>query len=222
MLNLHHLCLRFYRNFGRIKAMIITYYGASCFKVQSGETVIVFNPPSKESNYKSPRFSADLVLISLNHKDYNGKEEISAKKESGPFIIDGKGEYEIGGVYIKGISAPNALNTIYVLSFENIFLCHLGAFKGNLNPELKEEIGKVDILFVPTNNGELLDATEAAQVATNIEPKIVLPMHYEPGQLKKILKEFGAEEVKPIDKLTIKKKDLAEEKTEVVILEPVV
>lgn len=201
--------------------MIITYYGASCFKIQSGETVIVFNPPSKESDYKSPRFSADIVLISINHKDYNGKEEIGAKGESGPFAIEGKGEYEIGDVYIKGISVPGVANIIYVLSFENISLCHLGAFGGSLSPELKEEIGKIDILFIPSAAGELLGAAEAAQVATIIEPKIVLPMHYEPEQLKKILKEFGAEEVKPIDKLTIKKKDLAEEKTGVVVLEKI-
>ena len=56
--------------------MVITYYGASCFKVQSGETVLAFNPPSKESEFKSPRFAADIVLVSSNHKDYNGWENI--------------------------------------------------------------------------------------------------------------------------------------------------
>lgn len=203
--------------------MTIAYYGASCFKVQSGETVIVFNPPSKESEYKSPRFGADIVLISINHKDYNGWKEIGIKGESKPVVIDGKGEYEIGDVYIRGIGGQqDLLNTIYTVSFEGVSLCHLGAFGGALSPELKEEIGKVDILFVPVGQGELLDEAGAAQAATNIGPRIVLPMHYDSSQLKKFLKEFGSEETKPSDKLTLKKKDMAEEKTEVVILEPVV
>ena len=201
--------------------MVITYYGASCFKVQSGETVIVFNPPSKESKYKSPRFSADIVLVSFNDKDYNGTDSIAGKNSPVPFAVSGKGEYEIGGIYIKGIGAPGALNTIYTLNFENIFLCHLGAFNGDLSPGLKEEIGKIDILFIPVGRDELLLAPEASQIATNIEPRIVLPMHYEADQLKKFLKEFGSEGAEPIDKLTIKKKDLTEDKTEVVVLKKI-
>ena len=214
--------------------MIITYYGAFCFKVQSGETVIAFNPPSKESEYKSPRFSADIVLISVNHKDYNGWSELSGKNGAKPFVIEGGGEYEIGGVNVRGINADK-FNTIYALSFEDISLCHLGAFGGTLSPEQKEEIGKIDILFIPIaapdmpdgsrggrEQGEFLDAPKAAQIAAGIEPRIVVPMRYETAQLKKFLKEFGSEEIKSSDKLTLKKKDLAEAKTEVVILEPVV
>ena len=88
--------------------MVITYYGAGCFKVQSGETVLAFNPPSKESEFKSPRFASDIVLVSSNHKDYNGWENLPGKAEgSKPFVAEGNGEYEISGIYIKA-SAPTA------------------------------------------------------------------------------------------------------------------
>ena len=196
--------------------MVITYYGAACFRVQSGETVIAFAPPSKESKFKTPRFQTDIALINPNHPDYNGRDVLSAKDEKKPvFVIDGPGEYEISGIYIKGISIP----VIYVLSLENIILCHLGGFiEKNLRPEIKEEIGEVDVLFVPIDED---DGQKAAQLISQIEPKIAIPMNYKEADLKHFLKEFGNNSIKPEEKLTIKKKDLSEEKTQVVVLSPV-
>jgi len=196
--------------------MVITYYGAACFRVQSGETVIAFAPPSKESKFKAPRFQTDIALINCEHPDYNGRDVLSAKDEKKPvFVIDGPGEYEISGIYIKGISIP----VIYVLSLENISLCHLGAFiEKNLGPEIKEEIGEVDVLFVPIDED---DGQKAAQLISQIEPKIAIPMNYKEADLKQFLKEFGNGSIKPEEKLTIKKKDLSEEKTQVVVLSPV-
>jgi len=196
--------------------MVITYYGAACFRVQSGETVIAFAPPSKESKFKAPRFQTDIALINCNHPDYNGRDVLSAKDEKKPvFIIDGAGEYEVAGIYIKGISTP----TIYIVSFEDIVLCHLGAFtEKNLGPEIKEEIGEVDVLFVPIDEN---DGQKAAWLISQIEPKIAIPMNYKEADLKHFLKEFGNNSIKPEEKLTIKKKDLSEEKTQVVALSPV-
>lgn len=203
--------------------MIITYYGALCFKIQSGETVIAFNPPSKESEYKSPRFASDIVLISANDKDYNGAESISSKKEGGrPFVIDGKGEYEIGGVYIKGIGVNWSLNTVYVLSIEDISICHLGAMSKEFDPGVKEEIGEVDILIAPIGGKNLLDPQKAAGAAAHLEPKIVIPANYDESHLKQFIKEFGAEMPSPAEKLTIKKKDLTDKKAEIIVLKSTV
>lgn len=195
--------------------MVITYYGASCFKVQSGETVLVFNPPSKESEFKSPRFQADAVLISANHKDYNGWENIPGREEGKPaFVIDGPGEYEIKGLGVKGWF--DGLNTIYVLMLEDVSLCHLGAFKEKeIEPEIKEEIAEVDILFIPVSED---DGQRAAQIVSQVEPKIAIPMHYKESNLKKFLKEFGNGSIKPVEKLVIKKKDLGAKETQVVVV----
>ena len=123
--------------------MIITYYGAGCFKVQSGETVLAFNPPSKESEFKSPRFASDIVLVSSNHKDYNGWENIPGKTEgSKPFVADGRGEYEISGIYIKGIGSNGRNNTVYSLNLEDIAICHLGGFEQRNGPQLERSGGR--------------------------------------------------------------------------------
>ena len=203
--------------------MVITYYGAACFKVQSGETVLAFNPPSKESEYKSPRFSSDIVLVSSNHKDYNGWENLPGKAEgSKPFVADGNGEYEISGIYIKGIGSNGHDNTVYTLTLEDISICHLGALSKEMDPSLKEAVGEVDILFIPIGGGELLDPQKAAGAAIHLEAKIVIPMNYNESQLKQFIKECGSGETAAAEKLTIKKKDLAEKKGEVVVLKPAV
>ena len=202
--------------------MVITYYGAACFKVQSGETVLAFNPPSKESEYKSPRFASDIVLVSSNHKDYNGWENLPGKAEgSKPFVADGNGEYEISGIYIKGIGSNGRNNTVYSLVLEDISICHLGALSKEMDPSLKEAVGEADILFIPIGGGELLDPQKAAGAAIHLEAKVVIPMNYDESQLKQFIKEFGAGGTVAADKLTIKKKDLAEKKGEVVVLKPV-
>ena len=201
--------------------MVITYYGALCFKVQSGETVLAFNPPSKESEHKPPRFASDIVLVSSNHKDCNGWENLPGKTEGGkPFVINGQGEYEISGVYIKGIGTNGLDNVVYTLALEDISICHLGALSKEMDPKLKEEVGEVDILFIPIGGGELLDPQRAAGAAIHLEAKVVIPMHYNENQLKQFIKEFGASGVAPAEKLTIKKKDLADKKGEIVILKP--
>lgn len=197
--------------------MVITYYGVSCFKVQSGEAVVVFNPPSKESEFKSPRFASDIVLISSHDKDFNGWENIPGKSEGIlPFIVDGPGEYEVKATSINGIQ--NNSNTIYNLFLEDVSLCHLGVFDEKRNtPEISEKIGEIDILLVPVYDGQI-----AAQIATELEPKIIIPMNYKESELKKFLKELGSNGIKPVDKLTIKKKDLSGERTEAVVLLPAI
>jgi L-ascorbate metabolism protein UlaG (beta-lactamase superfamily) len=197
--------------------MVITYYGAMCFKAQAGENVIAFAPPSKNSKFKSPRFQADIVLLPSNHPDCNGWENLSSKDGGKPpFVADGAGEYEVNGIYIKGVSSP----AIYVVNFEDIILCHLGFFDSQkLTPEIKEQIGKVDILFVsiPEDDGQ-----KAADIISQIEPKIAIPMNYKDADLRQFLREFGESGVKPEEKLTIKKKDLSEEKTRIAILSPAI
>jgi hypothetical protein len=200
--------------------MVITYYGASCVKVQSGETVLVFNPPSKDSAFKSPRFQSNLILVSKNEKDFNGVDNMGSKDESKPVLaINGPGEYEAGGIHIKGILNSDNTNTIYTLSLEDIKICHLGDFREeNLSPEPKEEIGEVDVLFVPVQQD---DGEKAGKLITKLEPKIAIPVYFKEGDLKKFLKEMGESGTKAEDKLTIKKKELSEEKTRVVVLSPV-
>lgn len=208
--------------------MIITYLGIEFFKVQFGDITLAFNPISKDSKFKPTRFFADIALVSLNHPDMNGVENLSYNGKE-PFVISGPGEYEIKDVFIKGFASKSVyegkerINTIYSVTLENMNLCFLGALSDiNLSSEVKEALGDVDILFMPVGNEGVLDSAKAEKLAVEIEPKIIIPMHYgEVGtkdSLKKYLKEAGEENAKPIDKLTLKKKDLEGKIGDVVLL----
>ncbi len=209
--------------------MIITYHGADFFKVSFGDTTIAVNPISKDSKLKSTKFGSDITLVSLNSPEHNGAEQTSrGDRES--FLIQGPGEYEVQGVFIKGFLSNSTyggeehINTIYTVSLEGISLGFLGALTDEkLSSEAKEGLDGIDILFVPIGGDNVLDPATAHKLAVAFEPKIIIPSHFgdigDKDALKKFLKESGEEGVKPIDKLTIKKKDVEGKEGEVIILE---
>lgn len=200
--------------------MIITYFGAEFFKVQFGDITLAFNPISKDSKLKPSRFGADIVFVTANHEDFNGIDQV-AHGDKKPFLVAGPGEYEVRGVFIKGLPSEghNLINTIYTVSLENMNICFLGALN---TPELKNEtieaLDEIDILFVPIGGNGVLDAAKAYKLAVSLEPKIIIPMHYDDASLKHFLKEAG-ENPKSEAKLTIKKKDLEGKEGDVIVLE---
>jgi len=205
--------------------MIISYQGAQSFKVQFGDTVLAFDPVSKKSQFKANNFGADIALISLNHPDMNGVDQVN-RGEKEAFIINGPGEYEIQGVFIKGLSSvsnygeENKINTIYTVNFENMNLCFLGALgEANVPKETKEGIDGVDILFVPIGGEGTLSPSDAYKFAVSLEPSIIIPMNYDDKSLKAFLKEGSSEGLKPLEKLTVKKKDLEGKEGEIIVLD---
>ncbi len=210
--------------------MIITYLGGEFIKVQFGDTVLAFNPPSKDSKLKASRFGADVALVSLNHPDMNGAEQVGHSGRA-PFVISGPGEYEIKGVVVRGFPTESLfdgekrINTVYTVDLEGMKLCFLGALSSpELPSELKEELDEVDILFVPIGGDGVLTPSFAEKLSVTLEPHLVIPMHFEglgaAGSLKQFLKEAGEEKAEMQEKLTIKKKDLEGKEGEVVVLKP--
>jgi L-ascorbate metabolism protein UlaG (beta-lactamase superfamily) len=210
--------------------MVITWYGQSCFKIQSGETVIFTDPFSKETGLTPPRGQAHIVTVSHNHFDHNNVETLTGE----PLVVAGPGEYETKGINIRGIFSyhddkegkERGTNTIYVLEVEGVKICHLGDLgQKKLTDEQLEQIDEVDILLVPVGGEATIDAEEAAEIISQIEPRLVIPMHYKiPGLALKFagvepfLKEMGVAKKETVEKLTLKKKDLPTEGTEVVVL----
>jgi L-ascorbate metabolism protein UlaG (beta-lactamase superfamily) len=208
--------------------MIITYFGAEMFKVQFGDITLAFNPISKDSNFKPSRFGADIVFVSATHPDFNGIDQVT-HGEKRPFVVAGPGEYEIKGVFIKGLPSESKhggketgrdlINTIYTVSLENMNICFLGAINtSELKNETVEALDEIDILFVPIGGDGVLDAAKAYKLAVSLEPKIIIPMHYNDATLKTFLKESG-ENPKAESKLTLKKKDLEGKEGDVVVLD---
>src|SRR3989344_2643873 len=154
-----------------MQAMIITYNGLQFFKIQQGEMVLAFNPVSRSSKTGiNAHFGADLALVTTNHPDYNGIEQLS-HGERVPFVVSGPGDYEVKEIFIKG-AMSNALlagsakdgvkkkyiNTIYALSVDNINIVFLGALGDTeLSKEAREAIDGPDILFVPVGDKGMLD-----------------------------------------------------------------
>lgn len=212
--------------------MIITHHGVDFFKVSFGDTTIAVNPISKDSKIKGARFGSDITLLSLkNSLEHNGSD-VTSRGDKASFIIDGPGEYEVSGVFIKGfLSKSNyggneAINTIYTISLEGMTLGFLGALsEKDLSAEAKEALDGIDILVVPIGGNGVLDAAVSHKLAVQFEPKLIIPSHFievgDKNALKTFLKEAGEESVKPVDKLTIKKKDLDGMEGDVVVLEAI-
>ncbi len=204
--------------------MIITYHGKEFFKLQLGDTVVAYNPVSKDSKGRLTRFGADVALSSVNTIECNGFEQV-AHGDKKPFEIRGPGEYEVKGVIVRGIFSEclidkqKYVNTIYTLTLDGIKICLLGMLSGKLDAEQKEEIGEVDILFVPVEGGEGYSFREAASISVALEPKVIIPMNYSEKTLPLFLREAGAEKVAPIEKLTVKRKDIDGKDGEVMLLE---
>jgi hypothetical protein len=178
--------------------MVISYLGGECFKVSQGDLTLSFNPPGKGSNLASAKFGADIALVSLNNKDFNGVEN-AAFGDRQPFVIQGPGEYEVKETIIHGFGVPSTyggtqtVNTIYSVSLEGMNLCFLGALGTTELPQAaKQELDDIDVLFVPVGGGDVLGHAAAYKLAVQLEPKAVIPMHYDAASLKSFLKEAGA------------------------------
>lgn len=202
--------------------MVITHHGGQCFKVTFGDLTLVFDPIAKGATLPAVRFGADIALISRDHPDMNGVEEVTYGDKV-PFTITGPGEYERQGVVIQGFLSyskyglkkgeEKAVNTIYAVQLEDMTLVHLGALAdAELSQEARESIDEIDVLFVPVGGDGVLTPAKAHELAVSLEPKIIVPMHWSglgaPKSLETFLKESGTKSEK-VDKLTLKKKDLA-------------
>jgi hypothetical protein len=208
--------------------MIITYFGKQFFKIQQGEMVIAFNPVSKSSKTGiTAHFGTDIAFLTTNHPDYNGVEQLS-HGEREPFVISGPGDYEVKGIFIKGvlseavISGKKYINTIYVFSLDDINIAFMGALSNSdFSKESRETIGSPDILFVPAGGKGMLETKDAAKLASSLEPKLIIPMDYDEVSLKSFLKDLGEEKTEAVEKLTLKRKDLDNKEGEVVVLKAI-
>ena len=189
-----------------------------------GDTTLAFNPIAKKSKLDSVRFGANVVFVSLNHPDFNGTDEMSFGTKK-PFVVDGPGEYEVGEVTARGFGietiyeGQKKFNTIYQVTLEGINMVFLGALGDSaIDPKILGELSDIDILFVPIGGGDVLDVPQASKLATKLEARCIIPMHYTNTALNAFLKEEGVTAEKPLDKLTVKKKDLLEMEGTIVVL----
>lgn len=215
--------------------MEITYLGHSSFRLKGKSAVVLTDPfDPLMVGLKFPKTTADIVTVSHGHDDHNKTALVSGVK----MIINEPGEYEVMGVSVIGIHTNHddkngeerGGNTIYLYEIDGLRLCHLGDLGHKLDDGVVEELGTLDILMIPVGGIYTIDPKTASEIVRSIEPSITIPMHFKRsgmnmetfGELSEVgdfLKEVSMV-VEESDKLTIKKNDLLEGESRVVVMSP--
>jgi L-ascorbate metabolism protein UlaG (beta-lactamase superfamily) len=168
--------------------MKIKWYGHAAFLITSDEGIKIIIDPYEpgafggQLSYGKIKDQADIVIISHDHGDHNYTKDLPGT----PQIIKGSSSKTIKGISIKGIStyhdpskgSERGTNTVFTLKIDQIQLCHLGDLGHLLRDKELAEIGPVDILLIPVGGFFTIDPNEATQVAEQIKPKILIPMHF--------------------------------------------
>ena len=220
-----------------MKYMIINWKGQSCFQIsttpnKNGAISIVIDPFDNSYGLRVPKLQADILLTTHDHKDHSNTKDVEGEY----MLIDGPGEYDVKSISIQGINSfhdnvegkERGLNTIYIIEAEDIRVCRLGDLgQKELTTEQLEKIGDVDILMIPVGGTYTIDSDEAVKILAQIEPRIIIPMHYHIPKLSlkidgidKFLKALGIKKPEVLPKLSIKSKDISNEEVKVIQLQP--
>ena len=212
--------------------MEITWYGHSCFRLTERNFATVVTDPfdNKTIGYSSLKLRSDIVTVSHDAPGHNNTEAVKGTSH----VIDGAGEFEIGGVFITGVQTDGARkkgkeegadNTVYVFDYDGITVAHLGDLKQVPTQSEIELFGTVNVALVPVGGGGGLNAAKAAEVISLLEPNLVIPMHYSTpatklslDALNKFLKEMGLSKLDAQPSLKVTRSSLPSE-THVVVLE---
>jgi len=215
--------------------MEISWLGHSCFQLRGKNVTLVtdpFSPQQGSSQGESSqlgKISASIVTVSHNHAGHNNVVAVSEN----PYVVKRPGEYEISDVLITGVASYHddkkgqeyGRNTIYVIHMDGLVICHLGDLGHILQEEQLEEVADADILLVPIGGEHTINATQAAEIISQVEPRVVIPMHYHadsaeiPAPLGKFCREMGVETITAQPRLVVTRSTVPAE-TQVVVLSP--
>lgn len=205
--------------------MEISWLGHACFQLRGKNVVLITDPfppqsaPVAAESARKGKLNASIVTVSHNHSMHNCIERVGGH----PHVVRGPGEYEISDVLITGVASYHdnqrgeirGRNTIYVIHMDDLVLCHLGDLGHTLQESQLEEVADADILFIPIGGGNSLNPTQAAEAISQIEPRMVIPMHYAAtptgeasSELTLFCREMGVETIEPQPKLSITRNSL--------------
>ena len=207
--------------------MEISWYGHSCFRfADRGKATVITDPYDDSIGYALPKLKAEVVTVSHDAPGHSNFGNVKSMQR----LINGPGEYEIGGVFIIGTAMHNTegerpkYNVAYSFDYDGLNVVHLGDLDHVPHQSTIEAMGNTDVLLLPVGGGGGLGATQAAEVVSMLEPGIVIPMHYKTDEslldlepLDKFLKEMGVSRIQQEDTLKIAKNSLPEQ-TQIVVL----
>lgn len=201
--------------------MDLTWLGHACFRMRGREGIVLTDPPDPRSGNAIPKTEAHLVTISHDDPGHSSLKSVGGE----PVVLSGPGEYEVREILVTGVGtwhdeekgARRGPNTVFTIRLDELSICHLGDLGHSLAPEALERIGDVDIVLVPIGGAETnLAAATAAEVVHQLDPKVVVPMSYDPDDHKKdspyerLLHELGVKDLTPVPKLSVTRGALPE------------
>ena len=195
--------------------MDMTWLGHACFRMRGREGVVLTDPPDPKSGHAIPKTEASLVTMSHDHPGHASLRSVGGE----PVVLRGPGEYEVHEVLVTGVGSfhdedkgsARGRNTVFAIRLDDLVICHLGDLGHALPAADLEKLGDVDIALVPISGPDTnLSAARAAEVVHQLEPKVVVPMSYDPDEMKKdttpymrLLHELGVKELVPVPKLSV-------------------
>lgn len=207
--------------------MELFWIGHSCFRLRGKDATVITDPCARSSGYSLSGLTADVVTVSNAHPNHSALTEVGGE----PTVVDGPGEYEIRGVLVTGVrttppKSPGAVagNTAYIITIDDVTLCHLGDLADFPTTEQIELMKDVNILLVPVGGHCTIGPAQAVEVISQVEPKIVVPMHYatdistvELEGVDRFLREMGIAQPEPQPRLHITHSSLPGEPTVVLL-----
>jgi L-ascorbate metabolism protein UlaG (beta-lactamase superfamily) len=168
----------------------LTWFGQSYFLLTTAAGVrIAVDPFPPSLGYTEPAVTADVVLVTHDHFDHNAVDQVHGNFRQ---IFAAVGVVKVRGITVTGVRTyhdekqgqERGPNTVYVIEADGIRFCHLGDLGHLLTPEQLKQIGKVDVLMIPVGGFFTIDAAKATQVAAQLKPRIIVPMHYRTEALR--------------------------------------
>lgn len=207
--------------------MEITWLGHSCFRIKGKEATLVTDPFSETIGYPETKLTTDVITMSHDHPGHNNLSCV----EDNPKVLSRPGEYEISSIFFTGIETfhdadrglSRGKNTIYLIEMDDLRLCHLGDLGHLLSPRQIEDLGSIEVLFIPVGGISTIDSKTAAEIVRFINPRVIIPMHYQTEvvpwlePLERFLKEMGLKELVTQPKFNITRSNLPPE-TQVITL----
>jgi len=209
--------------------MDITWIGHSCFRLRADDLVVITDPFPASFGLRPEMRPATVVTVSNSHPNHNNWSEVAGS----PKVFDAPGEYEYSGVAVRGVMTglPPDIpiehrNVAYSVEIDRVNICHLGDIGVALTPKQVDELAPVDVLLLPTGGGCTLELDQMLQAMQDLNPKIVIPMHYGieginlPIQgVDVFLRSMGLDDVQPQPRLVVTSANLPADRR-VVLLSP--
>jgi L-ascorbate metabolism protein UlaG (beta-lactamase superfamily) len=203
--------------------MHISWLGTTAIRLQAkpfDEDIVIVIDPYRPAKGDFPRNLMPHIGL------FTRGEEETITLSGDPFLLSMPGEIDTKGILVSAVEGFDEKSTMLRIDAEQLSIGHLGLVNKQLTERQLNLLSDVDILFVPVGGKDCYDAEQAVKAVNSIEPRIVIPVAFksdndpDADSVEKFLKEIGSKNHEaPQKKVIIKKKDLPEEETRIIVLE---